>query len=57
MLYTGVILLPTIRADTLSDFADLKTVINSAASTIGAPTNSSRQWGGFAGEGQEMVSL
>ena len=41
MLLTGVILAPTIRADALSDLGDLTTIINTAASTIGAPQNSS----------------
>jgi hypothetical protein len=45
MLYTGIILTPTIRAHALSDLGDLRFVINTAASRIGAPTNSSRNWG------------
>ena len=61
MLYTGIILLPTaIKADALADLADLKAVVNTAASTIGAPTNSSRNWGGWglpsSGGSGNMVS-
>ncbi|KAF2005855.1 hypothetical protein P154DRAFT_286406 [Amniculicola lignicola CBS 123094] len=46
MIITGVLLVaPIVRADALTDLKDLKTVINSAATTIGTPTNSSRNWG------------
>jgi hypothetical protein len=62
MLYTGVILLPTaVKANALTDLADLKTIVNTAASTIGAPTNSSRNWGGLglpgSGGSGDMVSV
>ncbi|KAF2195489.1 hypothetical protein K469DRAFT_744063 [Zopfia rhizophila CBS 207.26] len=45
MLLTGVLLASTIRADALSDLEDLRTIISTVASTVGAPTNSSRNWG------------
>ncbi|KAF2477925.1 uncharacterized protein BDR25DRAFT_338633 [Lindgomyces ingoldianus] len=45
MYLTGVLLTTTVRADALSDFRDLKAVINSAASTVGAPADPSRNWG------------
>ncbi|KAF2739394.1 hypothetical protein EJ04DRAFT_310504 [Polyplosphaeria fusca] len=46
MLITGVLLAPA-AADALTDFQGLQTIINTAAGTIGATTNSTR-WG-FAG--------
>ncbi|ORY13310.1 hypothetical protein BCR34DRAFT_586654 [Clohesyomyces aquaticus] len=47
MYLTGALLTSTVpvRADALTDLRDLKGTINSAANTIGAATNSSRNWG------------
>lgn len=57
LVFTGIMLPPTIRADALTDLGDLKTIINSAASQIGAPTNSSRNWGLWPpSAGSDLVS-
>lgn len=46
MIVTGVILLPTVVPYAVQDLADLKTIIDSTATTIdAAPKNSS--WGFF----------
>ncbi|KAF2878115.1 hypothetical protein BDV95DRAFT_589090 [Massariosphaeria phaeospora] len=45
MLLTGIILGSTVSGDAFSDLRDLRAIIDSAANTIGAPTNSSRNWG------------
>jgi hypothetical protein len=56
MLVTGIILIPAAVATTpaVQDFADLKSVINAAASAIGDPNNPNRGFGFnvFSGSGQ-----
>lgn len=41
------LLTPLAWADALTDMADLKFIISTAASQIGSPTNSSRNWSGL----------
>ncbi|KAF2106308.1 hypothetical protein BDV96DRAFT_336677 [Lophiotrema nucula] len=57
MLITGVLLTPSVaplvRADALSDLQDLQMNINSAATSIGTKTNSSRNWGFFGADPKE----
>jgi hypothetical protein len=55
MLIPGIILIPTITADAITDLQDLKTIINNAASRVGAPTDPGRNWGGFFGGSTQMV--
>jgi hypothetical protein len=56
MLITGILLTPTIHADAATDLTGLKTIVNSAATVIGAPTNSSWNWGSFSSDSGSMVS-
>jgi hypothetical protein len=53
MLVTGIILAPAVMATpAVQDLTDLRTVINSAASTIGDLQNPNRGWGLFGSSSQ-----
>ncbi|KAH7409971.1 hypothetical protein DE146DRAFT_775200 [Phaeosphaeria sp. MPI-PUGE-AT-0046c] len=55
MLLAGIILVPTALATpAVQDFADLRTVINAAAGTIGDPKSPNRGWGFSVGSGNGM---
>ncbi len=55
MLVTAIILVPAVVATPAAqDFANLRTVINMAASTIGDPQNPNRGWGLFGGSDSQM---
>lgn len=56
MLVTGILLVSAaVATPAIQDLADLRTVINSAASTIGDPQNPNRGWGfGRSGSSDQM---
>lgn len=55
MLLTGIILVPAaIATPAVQDLADLRTVINAAAGTIGDPKNPNLGWGFSLGSGNGM---
>lgn len=53
MLITGIVLAPAVMATpAIQDLANIRTVINSAASTIGDPNSPNRGWGFFGSSSQ-----
>ncbi|KAL1650952.1 hypothetical protein SLS61_005720 [Didymella pomorum] len=53
MLVTGIVLAPAVMATpAIQDLANIRTVINSAASTIGDPNSPNRGWGFFGSSSQ-----
>jgi hypothetical protein len=55
MLFSGIILVPSaIATPAVRDLADLRTIVNAAARTIGDPNNPNRGWGFNIGNGGSM---